>query len=424
MLRKLKELFYFPIASYFRFFAAIRLRRWHPRIIVVTGSNGKTTLFHLLEAQFGKQARHSHHANSSFGIPFNILGLERKTLLKSEWIKLFLLAPLKVFAPLPKEKIFVVECDCDRPGEGKFLAELLKPEVVLWVSTSRTHGMNFEALVTEKRFATVEEAIAYEFGYFLAYCSDFVVIDGDSSLQVQQTNRTKARVKAIKKTEILDKYHVDATGTTFVLNKKSYTFTSLLPEVVATGLAMCIEAVDYFKIDFDPTFAHYTLPPGRGSLFSGIKKTTIIDSCYNANLSSMEAILSMYKQFAAKKKWAVIGDMLEQGAGEREQHEKLAVVLSKVDLDRIVFLGPRVRRYTYPYLQQLDRQKISMDAFDSPREALDFLQSHIEGGETILFKGARFMEGIIEHLLANPKDAAKLARREKVWEIRRKKWGL
>ena len=48
MFGQLKKKLYFPVAGYFRFFAAIRLKRWNPRIIVVTGSNGKTTLLHLL----------------------------------------------------------------------------------------------------------------------------------------------------------------------------------------------------------------------------------------------------------------------------------------------------------------------------------------------------------------------------------------
>src|SRR6266403_3974403 len=102
MVARLKRLLYFPIASYFRFFAQLRLRRWNPRIIVVTGSNGKTTLLHMLEAQIGEKARYSHHANSAFGIPFDILDLKRKTLLKTEWIRLFLLAPFQVFKNSPK----------------------------------------------------------------------------------------------------------------------------------------------------------------------------------------------------------------------------------------------------------------------------------------------------------------------------------
>src|SRR5574342_513084 len=105
MVSKLKRALFFPVASYFRFFATIRLKRWNPRIVLVTGSSGKTTLLHMLEAQIGDKAKYSHHANSSFGIPFDILDLKRETLLKTEWLKLFFTAPFKIFTKLPKESL-------------------------------------------------------------------------------------------------------------------------------------------------------------------------------------------------------------------------------------------------------------------------------------------------------------------------------
>jgi hypothetical protein len=77
-----------------------------------------------------------------------------------------------------------------------------------------------------------------------------------------------------------------------------------------------------------------------------------------------------------------------------------------------------------PKLNELRKNYLTIVAFENPRAVLEYLQNSISGGETIFFKGARFMEGIIEHLLADPKDIAKLSRREKIWEIRRKQWGL
>lgn len=59
-----------------------------------------------------------------------------------------------------------------------------------------------------------------------------------------------------------------------------------------------------------------------------------------------------------------------------------------------------------------------------PKDALDYLGKNLQGGETILFKGARFLEGIIEHLLLNKYDINNLCRRELVWRERRKKWGI
>src|SRR5581483_5921751 len=132
MISKLKKRFYFWGAQYFRYFASIRLSRWKPRIVVVTGSTGKTTLLHLLESQLGSRSRYSHQANSSFGIPFDILGMKRTSLKPVEWIFLLLSAPFRVLLPVPKENIYIVEADCDRPREGEFLASFLKPEVTLW----------------------------------------------------------------------------------------------------------------------------------------------------------------------------------------------------------------------------------------------------------------------------------------------------
>lgn len=419
MIEKIKKYLYFPIAWYFRIFAAIRLHRWKPRILVVTGSNGKTTLLHMLEAQLGDKARYSHHANSTYGIPFDILNLHRKTLRRREWFSLFFLAPFNAFKKPPKEKLYIVEADADRPYEGKFLASFLKPEIVLWVSTSRTHGMNFEQLVAQKKFATVDEAIAYEFGYFLEYCSEFVVVDGDSSLQAKQLSRAKAEVEKITK-KSLESYEITKDRTIFTIDKEKYSFPYLLPEEIFYSIAMCHATVNYLQLTFDANFKHFTLPPGRSSIFQGIKDITIIDSSYNANLSSTTTILAMFAKFPGAKKWAVVGDMLEQGKGEKEEHEKLAGLLLSYNFDRILLMGPRVSSYAYPKLQD----NIRVEKFLEPKELLDYLLKNITGGETILFKGARFMEGVIEHLLKDKRDVAKLARREEIWEIRRKGWGL
>ena len=50
-----KKRFYFVAAKYFRHFANMVFRRWHPRVIAVTGSAGKTTMLNLLEHEIGKK---------------------------------------------------------------------------------------------------------------------------------------------------------------------------------------------------------------------------------------------------------------------------------------------------------------------------------------------------------------------------------
>jgi UDP-N-acetylmuramyl pentapeptide synthase len=425
MLSNIKSILYFPLASYFRFFAAIRLRRWDPHIIVVTGSSGKTTLLHLLESQFGQNAKYSHHANSSYGIPFDILNLHRKSLKLSEWVELVLKSPMQAFKEPYKEPFYIVEADTDRPGEGKFLAEFLKPEVTLWVSVSRTHGMNFDRLVNDNEFNSVEEAIAYDFGFFLQYCSKYAMINGDLPLQVKQVDRTKAKVKEVKEGKDIDEYKVEKHGTTFMIKGKRYSFDALLPKEVFYSIVMCREAVEYFDLPFDRSFTDFLLPPGRGTVLQGIQQTVIVDSSYNANLASMEAMLSMFAKFPVEKKWVVLGDMLELGEKEQEEHERLGEILAKMDLERVVLVGRRVGKYTLPKLESIKGIKSikSIKGFENQSDALHYLQEQIMGGEAILFKGSQslFLEGIIEPLLKDQKEASRLPRRGKFWEEKREK---
>lgn len=423
MLRNIKASLYFPIAYYFRFFAAIKLRRWNPKIIIITGSSGKTTLLHIVESQIGKQAKYSYHANSAYGIPFDILGLKRDKLVLSEWLYLFLVAPFRAFGKPAKEEIYIVEADCDRPGEGKFLASLLQPVVTLWISSSRTHSMNFDRVVDGKKFLNVDEAIAYEFGYFLEYTSGLALLNGDDEVMVKQQGRTTAKSKLIKE-EQLKKWTITSDTTIFDIDQKNYVFPALLPEETFYSLAMTIELLQYLHIQSDLTFEKFTLPPGRSSLFKGIKNTFLIDSSYNASLSSMKAILHMFAVYPAEKKWLVIGDMIEQGKEEQEEHEKLAEIIATLNVSNIILMGTRVTKYTYPKLKKLMNNKTSVISFDNPAEAFDYLLQSMQGKEVILFKGARFMEGIIEKLLADKNDSEKLCRREKIWQLRREQWGL
>ena len=424
MLRSLKTNLYFFIASYFKFFATIQLALWKPRIIVITGSNGKTTTLHLIEAQLQGKARYSHHANSSFGIPFDILGIQRVTFAHLEWFRLFFQAPIRAFKAPYKENIYVVEADCDRPGEGDFLSSLLKPEVVIWMSSARTHSQNFDRLVTEKTHKNVDEAIAQEFGYFVERATQLVIANIDNELIKKQLKRASAKCVEISEGPDLERYEVTAHHSHFRIREEDFSVRFLLPQESFYSLEAVSRLVHYLDMELDTHFLKLNLPPGRSSILKGIKGTTIIDSTYNANLASVAAVLGMVAKLPSEKKWLVLGDLIEQGQEESEEHEKLAELVVAQDFQGIILVGPRLTEHTYPLLRTHTEKEGTLLAFINPKEALDFLEKNLKGGEVLIFKGARFLEGIIEHLLENKEDVAKLCRQEPVWQARRKQWGL
>lgn len=423
MMQKIKHLLYFPVAGYFRFWARIQLKRWNPRIVLVTGSSGKTTLLHLLEAQLGDRAHYSHHANSAFGIPFDVLGFPKRTNAKTEWIGLIVTTPLRAFKKPYKQMIYVVEADSDRPGEAAFITNLIKPEVTIWLSSDKSHSQNFDSQVAHKRFADVREAIAYEFGTYLAAASKLAVINDSEALIINQGDRTTAKIEAVQVDNVTG-YALKSDRTDFTIDRKKYTIPALVPKEVGISVAAVIKTCEYLKVQIDPSFTRFIEPPGRSSVFKGTKNTVLIDSTYNAIPDAVRAMLNLYASYPGKPKWLVISDMLEQGQSEAEEHVAIAESIAALDLDRIILMGPRMSKYTGPKLKELIAKKGTIVVFLKPRPVLDYLQENLKGGEIILFKGSRFLDGVVEHLLANPEDEAKLCRRGPVWQRRREQWGL
>ncbi len=417
---RFKKRFYFVAARYFKYFASRVLKRWHPRIIAITGSAGKTTMLNLIEHEMGKKAHYSHDANSAFGISFDLLGLKGIRGSKLKWIYLLVAAPFKAIFKRHKEKFYVVEIDGERPHEAEFLATWLKPEVTIWVSIGRSHAVQFEHEVKEGRFETLEEAITAEFATLPQNTQKIVYIDADSKVMKSATQGITAKVIPIKKTEI-KKYVVYPDSTDFTYGDTTFHFNHPEPKDIAFHLLVLQDLMRYLKLPFKADFSDIRMAPGRSSYFKGQKGIDIIDSSYNAHLISVASILDMVQRMHAEHKWLVIGDIVDQGSITGEEHQHLAELIAKVNPEKVILVGRRTKKWTAPELKKMG---ISAVATSDPRKALEYIEKRLTGKETLIFKGSQYLEWIIEKLLLNPEDAKKLCRREKAAVKRRQSWGL
>ncbi|MBR2543097.1 hypothetical protein IKF03_00615 [Candidatus Saccharibacteria bacterium] len=415
-----KKRFYFRVANYFRYFANRAFKRWNPRVIAITGSAGKTTMMKMVEHEIGKKAHYSHDANSAFGIPFDILGLKGIKGSKLKWIWLIIVTPIRGLFYKHKEEFYVVEIDGERPNETKYLAEWLKPEVTIWVSIGLSHAVWFEKEVENGNFDNLSEAITAEFANLPENTSKRVYIDADSKLMVEATKGITAKVIPIRK-EILKKYVVFADSTDFTYGDTTFHFNHPEPRDIAFNLFVLKDLMRYLKLKFNPDFSDVPVAPGRSSYFKGKKGIDIVDCSYNAHMISMASVLDMAERMHAEEKWLVIGDIIDQGMLEEDEHKRLAKLIAKVKPERVILVGKRTKKWTAPELKKLG---VSAVATLDPKKALEYIEKNITGRETLIFKGSQYLEWIIEKLLANPKDAKKLCRREKAAVIRRKNRGL
>lgn len=429
---KFKKKFYFIVASYFRFFANFAFRRWHPRVIAITGSVGKTTMLNLVECTLGDKAHYSHDANSAYGIAFDMVNLRGVTGSKLRWFYLFLAVPIKSLFYKHKEEFYVVEIDGERPHEAEFLASWLRPEATLWVSLGLSHACQFEQQVKDGLFSSLDKAITHEFAMLPQYTQKLVIIDGEVDLMnraldsIKQKNLTKATVVKCSK-DAVKTYKVEPNHTSFLLQgtadgvSHEYEFDRPMSKDIAIQLTMLETLVNYLEVMPRYDFSNLKLAPGRNSYFDGKNGLKIIDSSYNAHLISVKSILEMYKAMHVPHKWLIIGDIVDQGSIEGQEHAKLADEIIKVKPEQVILIGRRTKKYTAPILE-----KAGLNIYTTldPREALKFLEQNLTGQETLLFKGSQYLEWLIEKLLKDPEEAKYLPRREKAAIKRRQKRGL
>lgn len=417
---RFKKRFYFVAARYFRFFANFAFRRWHPRVIAVTGSAGKTTMLNMIEFELGDNAHYSHDANSAFGITFDLLGMDGVRGSKLRWIKLFALAPIRALYYRRKGDFYVVEIDGERPYETEFLASWLRPEVTLWVSFGLSHAIQFEQEVAAGKYPDLAQAIAHEFGTLPANTTKRVYIDADSADMRDAVKDIRAEVIALSK-KSLKRYSVYPSRTDFVFENASFHFSQPQPRDLAIQLVMLESLVSYLSLPLKTDFHDMPVAPGRSSYFKGVKGINIIDSSYNAHLISMQSMLDMVRRLHAGHKWLIIGDIVDQGAIEEVEHRKLANLIADAGPEMVILVGRRTKEYTAPRLKELG---ITTRTTLDPKKALKFIEANITGDETLIFKGSQYLEWIIEKLLANPEDAKYLPRREAAAVKRRQRRGL
>ena len=144
--------------------------------------------------------------------------------------------------------------------------------------------------------------------------------------------------------------------------------------------------------------SRYQAPPRRLSLVKGVKNTWIIDDCYNASPLSMDAALEVLKDLQAKRKIAVLGDMLEIGKYAPEAHEVVGRSAAKI-VDLLFTVGPRAK-FIAEAAEKAGFDKSKIFVFDTILGAGKVLEHHLRLGDLVLIKASRAigLDKIVEEI--------------------------
>jgi UDP-N-acetylmuramyl pentapeptide synthase len=153
-------------------------------------------------------------------------------------------------------------------------------------------------------------------------------------------------------------------------------------------------------------------------LIPGKKGTMLIDDTYNAApLAVMEGIDALAKISLAKRRIAVLGDMLELGRFSVKEHEKIGrMLITKVDA--LMAVGVRAKSIADAARDggMKDSRIIEVGDAEAAAEALLGL---IKEGDAVYIKGSQRMrmEKVVKALMAEPERAGELlVRQDTVWQ--------
>lgn len=121
----------------------------------------------------------------------------------------------------------------------------------------------------------------------------------------------------------------------------------------------------------------------------GIK---IINDSYNAAPSSIKAALDVLCDIGkGLRKWAVLGDMLELGDWTEQAHKEIGRLVALLGIDYLVGVGSFARWYVQGVHEE-PSTKTTTILFETVEQAKPYIQTLMQKGDVLLFKGSRKMK--------------------------------
>lgn len=412
------------------------LWRYHPAIIGITGSVGKTStkeaVYSVLRDKF-EVWKNEKNYNNEIGLPLTIIGSDsgNKNLLK--WLFIFTRAVfMLVYFPYPK--ILILEMGADKPGDIKYLTRLAPCHIgiITAIGTQPVHlefFRNLEQLIREK-INIISHLKADDYG----------IINIDDEQLISAAERSKAKIITIgqNKKAVLHVSDVNSSfdlenaiknknlGMSFKINYEGNSVPFHINNVFGTpqiysalGAIACGIIFKMNLVDISHALQNYRAPKGRLNILAGLKETYVIDDSYNSSPIACEKALELLQQIIVPgRKIACLGNMEELGENSRKAHRAIGRLIVENKIDILFAIGDKAKEIALT-AEEKGMKKENILVFSSTKEAIHTIQEEIHRGDVILIKGSQSarMERITKAIMADPDQAKELlVRQEKSWE--------
>lgn len=347
-----------------------------PKVIAITGSNGKTTTKDMVEcllAPYYKVKKTIGNYNNEIGLPLTILQLDHDT------------------------DISILEMGMDAKGDIEYLSEMTSPDVAVITNIGESH---IEKLGSRENIASAKYEIVNglkETGTFI-YSRDYPlleqIVERDVAYKIRSGGLDEAndlQITNVKQTAEGTVFNVSGIGTPVEIPQLGVHNSSnaVLALLAAEAVGLDISKVQHHFRDLKVTDMRMEqVNHASGALF--------INDAYNASPSSMKSAINTIGNMDYDVKILVLADILELGTYRRELHESVGKYINESANEFSLLL-------TYGRDAEMIHETVDdtrKKHFGSLEELAEELKMHLDENTVVLLKGSRGMgvERVIEYI--------------------------
>jgi alanine racemase len=290
-------------------------------IIGVAGSNAKTIvkewIYQLLSSRF-VIAKNPGSYNSQLGVPLSVWQLQ------------------------PEHELGIFEAGISKPGEMRKLKGIIKPTLGIFTNIGSAHDEGFNSL-KEK----IEEKLElFTESDLIIYCADHKPIHEQIQRKKIPSLNWGYNADSNIRLEQHDNEHVAATW-------NGIRFNFILPFSDHASVENCFHCITlmlhfgYSDKEINERLRELKSVPMRLELKEGINQCQIVDDSYNNDFGGLQIGLEfLANQHQKKKRTLIISDILESGLPDNILVKKIADLVSRQQLERIIGIGPVLSSYS------------------------------------------------------------------------------
>ncbi|WCN09715.1 UDP-N-acetylmuramoyl-tripeptide--D-alanyl-D-alanine ligase [Marinomonas mediterranea] len=293
------------------------------RVFSITGSNGKTSVKDWLAQSledFGCVLKTQSNFNNQIGVPKTLIQIENN------------------------HQFAVVEAGTSFPGEISILSKTIHADVVIVTNASGSHLEGFGST----------KAIAEEKGDLITYSSLYskVILNFDDPFFEYWKGLTGKReffsfsLSDASADLYVSDLDLGASESSCIVHFRDQSSSVTIPapgkHQVYNALAVigALMHVDVHFIDALNKVSKAVQVKGRMEFGLTKNNALLIDDCYNASPTSVEAAIDVLSMQKPIKKWLVLGALGELGDQEESIHRGLGKYAAEKKIDCVLAVGP------------------------------------------------------------------------------------